>query len=164
MLLTADVDSTPASAPLFLTPPCSSSEQATDTAGKQQQELMNHATFFRSVTTLKSLSSVSSAYFTSTTLETLHRVLQMLQPWLCGGAEFELSDSCVAFAVDAVTALLGSSGLKAECVAAVSDAVLEMAQYLLKNVAEYDWSNDKVGFTNTFIAIPCHIFLFHVSK
>ena len=88
----------------------------------------------------------------------------MLQPWLCGGAEFELSDSCVAFAVDAVTALLGSSGLKAECVAAVSDAVLEMAQYLLKNVAEYDWSNDKVGFTNTFIAIPCHIFLFHVSK
>ena len=65
-----------------------------------------------------------------------------------------------AFAVDAVTALLGSSGLKAECVAAISDAVLEMAQYLLKNVAEYDWSCDKVGFSNTFIAIPCHIFCF----
>ena len=135
----------PASLPLFLTPPCSSSEHANNTAGKHQQELINHANFFQSVVALKSLSTMSSAYFSSTTLETLHRVLQMLQPWLCGGADFELSDSCAAFAVEAVTVLLSSSGLKLDCVAAISDAVLEMTQYLLKNVAEYDWSYDKVG-------------------
>ena len=83
-------------------------------------------------------------------MDTLQRVLHTLQPWLCGGADFELSDGAVEYAVEAVTKLLNSPGLKSITVA-VSDAALEMVQHLLKNVAEYNWSCDKVGFTERFL-------------
>ena len=79
-----------------------------------------------------------------TTADTLQRVLQTLQPWLCGGAEYELSPGSVEHAVGAVAKLLSRPGLSSVA-AAVSDAVLDVVQDLLKNVVEHNWSCEKVS-------------------
>jgi len=145
LLCVVDVGPMSDSQTLFLTPPCSLSElHSPDTDSTRQKELAQHVTFLQSIVTLKSLSSLKSVSVTSTIVETLQRVLQTLQPWLCSGAEYELSSGSVEHAVGAVTKLLNSPGLSSVA-AAVSDAVLDMVQDLLKNVVEYNWSCEKVG-------------------